>query len=98
MQNNTITHPARRSASGRIKRKRKNGMENRKFKSLKNANLVLSTISNGILTMHKGKDYFYFTSKIGYVPESIMTKSIKNIYVSDFENIYKQLKIALGEN
>lgn len=73
-------------------------MKNRNFKSLKQANDFVKSVSGNTIEIRKGKDYFYFTSKIGYVPESIMTKSIKNIYISDFENIYKQLKIALEGN
>lgn len=56
---------------------------NRTLKSLKEANSFLYNFTNGQLKLNKSKDYFYFTSDKGKLPESFMTKSIKNIWFSN---------------
>lgn len=47
--------------------------------NLNQINKLLNEQTSGQLKLNKGKGYFYFTSNKGKLPESIMTKSVKNI-------------------
>ena len=60
--------------------------------STKQINNILNIGTDGNIQILKGKDYFYFTSKIGYVPNSIMTKSIKNISIEEIKEIINEYK------
>lgn len=56
---------------------------NHRITSLNQANNFLEAATDKQLKLNKGKDYFYFTSNNGKLPESFMTKSIKNIWLND---------------
>ncbi len=57
--------------------------------NLKQINNILYFETDNTLKLNKGKDYFYFTSDKGKLPDSILTKSAKNIYIQDINEAIK---------
>lgn len=70
---------------------------NHRITSLKQANNFLNMVTSGKLNLKKGKDYFYFVADKGKLPESFMTKSIKNIWLNDLIQSAECFNKSIGD-